>query len=120
MVSGVTVFITSPSLCLSLFPKMLLNTHTCRYEAGAERGKNVFGLLSAESHGGKSGNSHAETAVSDRAEQCGPQSCLSGFVFRGSFPELLCGLQFPIRGLGKKFWPCHRKYTGQKSLQLIS
>lgn len=120
IVSGVFVFITSPSLCLSLFPKILLNTHTCRYEAGAERGKNVFGLLSAESHGGESGDSHAETAVSAWVEQCGLESCLSGFVFRGSFPELLCGPQFPIHGMGKKFRPCHRKCMEQKSLQLNS
>lgn len=56
--SDTTVFITVIlyklvlfSLCISLFSKLLLNTPTCRYEAGAERGQNIFGLLSAGPHG---------------------------------------------------------------------
>lgn len=55
----VLTFLTSPEL--------LLNTHPCRYEAGAERGENVFGLLPAEPHGGESDDPHAKAAVS--AEQ---------------------------------------------------
>lgn len=59
------------SVCPNLLPKLLLDAHTFRYEAGKERGENVFGLLSAEPPGRESGNSHAEAAVSDRAEPSG-------------------------------------------------
>lgn len=57
-----TVFITVVIFIAS--PELLLNAHTCRYEAGAERGKNVFGLLPAEPNGRESGNPHAKAAVS--------------------------------------------------------
>lgn len=59
------------SFCPHFLPKLLLDTRACRYEAGKERGKNVFGLLSAEPPGRESGNSHAKAAVSDRAEPYG-------------------------------------------------
>lgn len=41
-----------------------------RYEAGAECGENIFGLLPAERHGRESGDPHAEAAVSAEQSLC--------------------------------------------------
>lgn len=102
LVSGVTICVTVPCIARPLFTlsqsfsKLLLNTHTYRYEAGAERGKNVFGLLPAEPPDRESGDPHAAAAVSDRAEWAGVLPHWRRV--QGDFPEALSGPQFPICG----------------------
>ena len=64
----VTLFVTAVIFLTS--PELLLNTRPSRYEAGAECGENIFGLLPAEPHGRESGDPHAEAAVSAEQSLC--------------------------------------------------
>lgn len=73
-------FFTSVLTLPSLFSK-LLNTCSCRYEAGPECGKDISGLLSAELPGREGGEPNAQAAVSSRAKWSRFKSRLPDFGF---------------------------------------